>query len=330
MINLSNLFTLAALSAAINKLPYMPTKVGDLGIFDEKGIPTTYVGIDVRQGRLWLVPNLSRNNDPVGTKRDTRNRKIFETLHLPVSGEILPVDLQNLQPFGEDPMGLLANPQAQVINDKLQELKNALEITREWQRIGAIRGIILDADGSTIYNLYDEFGITQNTVAIAFTTATTDVRSKILSAVRNGETKSGGAIVTGWKAFCDPNFFDALTSHATVKAAYANWQVAQDRLGGDMRKGFTYAGVEFIELNLTVSGQAFIPANTASFFPVGMGVFQIVSAPANYNETVNTIGLPYYAKAVERKFNKGWDIEAQANPLALCLFPEALTQFTMS
>lgn len=45
-----------------------------------------------------------------------------------------------------------------------------------------------------------------------------------------------------------------------------------------------------------------------------------------YGQTVNTVGQPYYAKAEERRMGKGWDLEAQANPLALCLYPEALVE----
>lgn len=51
-------------------------------------------------------------------------------------------------------------------------------------------------------------------------------------------------------------------------------------------------------------------------------------APANYTETVNTMGLPMYAKAEPRKFNKGFDIEAQTNPLNLCTRPGAIVKLT--
>jgi len=59
---------------------------------------------------------------------------------------------------------------------------------------------------------------------------------------------------------------------------------------------------------------------------VAKGVFRMFNAPANYNEAVNTLGQPFYSKAEPRKMGKGWDLEAQANPLAMCLFPEALVE----
>lgn len=324
---LDDLFTVSSLTAAINKLPPMPSKLGASGIFSENGIATTFVTVDEQVGRLVLVPNASRSEDPVPMKNGRRTRRVFETAHLPLARTILVNDLQNIAAFGQD--GVLQT-QAQVINDKLQEMKNSIEVTREWQRMGAVRGQILDADGSVLWDLFDEFRVTKKSIPIAFGTAGTDVRKFCLDARRHAESKLAGVMVTAFRAHCDAAFFDALTGHATVKAAYANYQSAQDRLGGDMRSGFTYGGIEFVEYDITVSGQKFIPTGTAQVFPLGQGVFSMTNAPANYNETVNTLGKPFYAKSEERKLGKGWDLEVQANPLALCLYPEALVELSIA
>jgi len=177
-----------------------------------------------------------------------------------------------------------------------------------------------------LYDLYDEFGVPQKKIPVALGTATTDVRGKILAAKRHAEEKLGGVLVSGFKAFCGPEWFDKFTDHEKVKAAFANYQEANDRLAGDNRQGFVFGGVEFIEYNASVSGQKFIPDDVAQVFPVGVGIYDLYNAPANYNETVNTLGQPFYAKAEERRMGKGWDLEAQANPLALCLYPEALVE----
>ncbi|AAU90989.1 MULTISPECIES: major capsid protein [Methylococcus] len=325
--NLADLFTVTTLTAAVNKLPYATYKIRDLGIFAEAGVRTTTVAIEEDQGRLHLVPNRSRNDAPEVVRRKRRTRRVFETFHLAEAGVILPEDIQNIAPFGEDMTGSSLEPQARVINDKLQIMRDSIEITREWQRVGALGGQILDADGTVVYDLYNEFGVTKKTVDIAFGTNNLDVRAKIVEGKRHAEQKLTGATVTGFACAASKEFMDLLTDHPKVQAAYANWQAAQDRLGGDMRNDFTFGGVRFFELDVTVSGQRFIPAGKARLFPLGAGVFQMHNAPANYNETVNTQGQPYYSKGEPRKFNKGWDLEVQANPLALCLFPEALVEF---
>lgn len=323
--NLADLFTLASLTDAINALPAVPGKAGKTGLFAEKGVTTTTIIVEHRAGRLSLVQSASRNDDPTPVKGDKRARRTFEIPHLPQTAQVLPSELQGVAAFGSDQAAV---PQASVINDKLEGMKANLEATREWQRIGAIKGKILDADGSVIYDLYDEFDITEKKLTIALSNQDTDVRAKLLEAKRHIEKKCPGVIITGFKAFTGAGFFDKLTGHDKVQKAFAGWQEAQDRLGGDMRSGFTFGGIEFEEYNAQVSGKDFIGDAVARLFPVGRNVFGMYNAPANYNETVNTVGRPFYAKAKERDFNKGWDLESQSNPLAMCFYPEALVEFT--
>lgn len=322
--NLEDLFTVAALTASVNKLPTIPSKAGALGIFDEKGVTTTAVVIDEREGRLVLVPNTSRDDDPKPVKSGGRARRTFETLHLPLSRPLLPSQLQGVAGFGEEQAPI--NAQAKIINDHLQELKNSIDATREYLRIGALRGKLLDADGGVLYDLYEEFGVQQKKINVALSTGATDVRKFCLDAKRHSEKKLGGVMVKGFGSFCGPDWFDAFTGHENVKAAFAGYQEAQDRLGGDTRSGFTFGGITFMEYDVTVSGQRFIPADVAQVFPMAAGAFRMFNAPANYNETVNTVGLPFYSKGEQRKMGKGWDVEAQANPLAMCLYPEALVE----
>ena len=75
----------------------------------------------------------------------------------------------------------------------------------------------------------------------------------------------------------------------------------------------------------------FVPEGTAIFFPLGtMTTFRTWFAPADFNETVNTVGLPIYAKLEPRKFNRGMDLHTQSNPLPMCLRPALLNAATMS
>lgn len=328
--NLADLFSYAALTASVNKLPNMPTKIGASGLFADIGLPGTILfGVEYRDGRLFLVPATDRDGRPNQAGRNRRNRVILECAHLPLSAAILPSELVPVQPFGVDVAGAQTNAMAIAINDRLQTLKNSIEATREWHRIGAIKGEVLDANGEVIYDLFDAFKITAGlkVIAIDFATATTDVRGQIMDGKRHAEERLFGAMTTGFRAYCGKAYFDALTSHPTVEKAYANYQAAADRLGGDVRKGFVYGDVEWIEYNVTVSGKKFVDDDKAHMFPLGGGVFAMNNGIANYNDAVGTVGQPWYAKAKERDMNKGWDIEVQANPGAINLFPEAMVQF---
>jgi len=44
--NLQDMFSVANLTAAVNKLPAVPGKVGAMGLFDEKGVTSTSVVIE--------------------------------------------------------------------------------------------------------------------------------------------------------------------------------------------------------------------------------------------------------------------------------------------
>ena len=326
--NIEDLFTVTALTEAITKLPVAPGLLGASGLFAEKGIRTTSVAIEVKNGRLVLVQNASRNAEPAPVAGGARGVVTLTAAHLPVSGTLLPEDIQDVRAFGKEAVDAGLEAQAGVINDRLALMKTHLEVTREYHRVGALRGKVLDADGSVIHDLHNAFGVTPMSASIAFTTATTNVLKAVLDARRGAEKKLGGVLNRGFKALVGSGFYDALVGHPKVQAAFDNWQAAQDRLGGDMRNSFTFGGVEFIEYAGEVGGQAFIPADRAIVYPDAPGVFVTYNAPANYNEAVNTVGQPYYAKAEPRRMGKGWDLEAQSNPLTLCLYPEAIVELT--
>jgi hypothetical protein len=218
-----------------------------------------------------------------------------------------------------------------MVNERNGDMQDNILVTQEYHRMGALQGVILDADGSTIYNLFTEFGVTQQTLDIAFATSTTKVRSRIVAAKRLAEDELGGAIITGWRAFCGKNWFDALIDHATVAEAYKYQQGQQ--LQNDLREtGFTYGGVMFEEYRGSVTPQAggsavsFVDDDQAWLVPVVAGLFVTRFAPADYEETVNTIGLPFYAKQAPDPsgFNKYRALEVQSNPISLCLRPRAV------
>ena len=327
--NLADLFTPTTLSKAIVALPKPATVLGDAGIFKPEPVKTTTVTVESINGRLVLVQNTDRRGDPQPKGKSKRVRRTFEIPHLPKSTTILPDEL-NVSGFGTETI----EAQSVVINNRLQELKNDIEATKEFHRVGAISGLILDADGTTvIYNLFDEFGVTQKNINIAFSNVATDVRAKLLEAKRHASKQLGGAIVKKWLCYCSSTFFDGLTGHDSVREAYKGYQEAADRLGGDKRNGFKFADIEFIEYDVEVVGTdgelvKYIADGIGRLVPITDDLFKTYYAPANYNSAVNTLGQEIYAVAEERPKGKGWDLEAQSNPLPMCTAPSALVKLT--
>ena len=317
----SSIFEMTSLTDAIRKLPYTPGKVGRLGIFEDKGIATTTLLIDEKDGVLYLVPTAHRGGTPNLNRSGRRKARTFEVTHIPLEDSVLPDDVTNIRKFGsENELEAVAD----VVNDKLQEMKNNIQVTKEYLMLGALKGQILDADGTTIYDLFTEFGVTQTEVNFELGTSSTKVRLKCMEVKRAIEDAMGGSPFGQIHCFCGKDFFDSLISHSDVETAYARWRDGE-MLRNDPRAGFPFAGLVFEEYRGTVSGVQFVEDDEAHFFPINTpGLYKMYYGPADFNETANTIGLDLYAKSEARKFNRGVDLHVQTNPLPLCNRPNAL------
>ncbi len=323
----SNIFGLTSLTKAINKIPRTPTRLGDMGIFKEQGITTTSVMIDELNGRIALVGETRRGAPGVTVTPATRTAREISVGHIAVEDMVKADDVIGIRAFGSETQEEIL---ASKVNDRLAAMRNYIDVTREYRRSQALHGNILDSDGSTsLTNLFTEFGVSETTVDFAFTTATTDILSRCLTVKRAIEDAVGNtAMIRNVRAICGATWFDAFVNHAKVRDTYANWQ-GNSFLRSDNREGFEFGGIIFEEYRYTVSGVAFVNASQARFFPEA-DIYTEHFAPADYIETVNTIGLPMYAKRSNTKFDKGVELEAQSNPLPLCHLPAALIKGTQS
>ncbi len=323
-------FNMTALTAAINKIPNTYGRLEQLNLMTPQGVRTRTIIVEEMSGVLNLLPT-----QPVGAPgtqgtRDKRKVRSFVIPHIPHDDAVLPEEVQGIRAFGsETETDALAN----LLALKLQNMRNKHAITLEHLRMGALKGVILDADGSTLYDLYTEFGIAAKVVNFALTTASTEVLLKCLEVKRHIEDNLRGEFMTGVYCLCSPGFFDALTTHAKVKEAYSRWQQGQ-LLFSDNRTNFTFGGITFEEYRGQATDAAgtvrkFIADDEAHFFPIGTAnTFRTYFAPADFNETANTLGLPLYAKQEPRKFGRGTDLHTQSNPLPICLRPEVLVKGT--
>lgn len=202
-------------------------------------------------------------------------------------------------------------------------------------RLGAIKGVVMDPDGRVLHDIYDTFGVSKTTQAFSVPATSpkngNPVLNSILAAKRKSENAMLGNPYERLEAICGSDFYDALTGNELVRDVYNLWAANLAAFGeNDYRKrGFTYGGVTFYEASEVVGGKTLVEAKKAHLYPVGTGIWKVYNAPADWNETVNTIGLPYYARMSERPHSRGYEIEVQANPLTLCLFPQALVELTL-
>lgn len=330
-------FSMHSLTDTINKLPHKPMRLGELGLFQERGVRTVNVDVEEQSGRLTLIQSSERGAAPADIlSSNKRTMRTFRAFHFERDAKVYADEVQGIRQFGSETE--LQSVQA-LVEERLAELIPMHEVTLEYHRVNAVQGILLDADGSTLKNLFTEFGVSQQTSAIALNTTTTDVREAVIAAKRLAEAELGGAIVSEWRGFCGAGFFDKLTAHSKVRDTLANQESLV--LRSDIRNGFLFAGVTWEEYRGSVSKPASVGGGSAAFFPsaeaflvpvASPSIFVTRFAPADYEETVNTLGLPMYAKQAPDPSGLGKyrTINSQSNPICLNLRPRAVVKLTIS
>lgn len=316
-------FSVSALTQTITDLPRLATRIGSSGLFTEQGMPTLGMMVERQGSALKLVSAQARGGVGEPVKLGDRKLINLQTTHLPQRGSMLADEVQGIRAFGKETEVEAASAR---FAQKLKVAKDQIDITMEYHRIGAIKGLVMDADGTTpLLDVYSAFGMTQQTKFMVLGTAGTKVKQKAIEIKRMIAAKLGGRSFTKVRVLCSQTFFDDLTGHATVEKAFelynSNSHARTDQSGSD----FEFAGVIFEEYAGGIGTHLFIPEGEAYAYPEGVaGLFQTWYAPADWMETVNTMGLPYYAKQEVMPYNKGVSFESQSNPLNFCSLPEVV------
>lgn len=319
-------FTCVDLSAAVNKLPWQPSLLGQF--FEQDSIRTTAAYIDIEKSHLKLVADTRRGTVGGVPTQNVRSAKSIPAAHLSEIDGVTPEDVQDVRAFGSSEADTIA---ARMLR-KQASLRRNIEATLEYHRVGAVKGKILDADGSTeLLDLFATFGVSKPAdINLTWPTDNTGNVNPVLQAVQEAvftvEDAMGGVPYTGIHAICGKDFWIHMISNPFVRDAYNAWLGRQDAMGGDnyFANGFTFGGITFHRYNRTVGGNTLVASNKAEVFPVGPGIMKQIYAPADYVEAVNTDGQAFYSKMEERPFGKGYDLEVQSNPVTICTFPEAL------
>lgn len=325
-------FGTAEMTEAINVIPTQYGLLNELKLFKEKGITTTNVEVEKKNGVLNVLTAV--NPDAPGTVNTSGKREVISLAvpHFIINDKINAADVQNIRKFGSsDELEAVQD----VVNDKLAEMRAKHEITLEYLRAGALQGIIKDGEGNVINNLFTTFGVTQKTQDFKTSNSSTNIPKLLRDVKRYLEKNLQGETMSGVLCLCSGNWFEALIEHDSIKDAYHAYQ-GLTPYRNDLRRSFEFNGISFVEYEGTVSNTAgstlrFIPDNEAIFLPVGTrNVFETVFAPADYVEAVNTVGLPYYAKQELAEMGRGVNVQTQSHPLPICKRPDLLVKATKS
>lgn len=318
-------FSLSALTAAIQNVPFQPGRLGQLGLFGtEEGIITKSVMIESYDNVLALVPVSQRGAPAEPAQHGSRQIRSFTVPHLKQEDAILADEVLGVRAFGTESE---VETIARVVGQRLGVMRRNLEYTKESHRMAAIKGSYIDAAGNTT-SLFTEFGVSQDTIGFDLDTSTTNIRQKVLAMMESIEDDLGGLSFTGIRVLCGKDFWAKLIEHKMVKESYLGTQAAAS-LRGDPRMEFEFAGVMWERYR----GTSAVKIADAEAYAVPEGVADLFiarNAPADYIETVGTLGQAFYAKQWEMEAGRGIKMEAQANPLHLCTRPHAVKKLTVA
>lgn len=318
-------FGVIPLSELINKVPYIPAQAGSVVPWVENGYPTTTLAIEELAKDIGLVSPSPRGG--VGQTFDKEKRSLLRLAmpHFQINDSIMADEVQGVRELGSE-QGLMSL-QAFLQRRMQDHVQLRLDPTLELAKLGAIKGVVTYADSTTL-NLFTTFDVAQpSEVNFDLDTATNGAVRKTCAAVtRTIAGALGGLPFSGVGAICSPEFYDELIGNQEVRASYLQQQEASRLRDGYAYGRFNFGGIDFEEYRGSGSTLT-VAADKAHFFPKGVpGLFKVAYAPADYNETVNTNGVPRYAKVRARDDDKGYVLEVQTNPLCYCVRPGALVQ----
>lgn len=326
----SNAFGVVSLTDAINRPVFAPGRIGQMGLFAERGVTTTTIVIEEKDGNLILIAPTPRGGPGNTIGKNKATSRPFIVPHFEINDAIYADEVQGVRQWGTETQLMTVQG---MVADRISIHRPSHEVTLEYQRIGAVIGIVTYADGSTT-NLFTAFGISQD-AEIDFdldnaSPAVGVLRKAAATVIRQMSTNLGGVPFAGIGALCGDAFFDDLLAHVEVRNTFLNNPAAAELRKAYVSNGmsfgsFEFGGVIWENYRGAVGGTQFIDTNKCHLYPIGVpNLFRTYFAPADYVETVNTVGQRMYLKQYRMDNDKGINLDSQMNALSLCTRPKAL------
>lgn len=328
------------LTEAINVAEYMTGRPAQLGIFRDVPIPTTYVRIGISEDEIAIIPSRERGGESNVNMRGNRGALNLDVPHFPLDDAISPSDVQNILAWGEERAFTMLGD---VVTQKQETMRLKHERTWHFLDWGALRGLIVDAEGTLIADLYEEFGITQPVQDFAFGTAGTDVPGLLRGVKSRVGRELRGAPTTGLRVFASADWFDGFVSHASVTEALKHYGApgqanpARDDVVDEFR--FANVVVERVDeefshrtANGTFEMLPAIAEGEALAVPMGTNYFRRYNAPPDSIDLANRAPDPaakIFVSTEDLPHGKGREMHTESNILPICARPQIITRLTM-
>lgn len=333
-------YTSTHLTEQVNRIPNLFGLLQAIALFSSEGSISTVVEIRIEDGILRVLPAKERGAPGTEAEREPGRTLYFPVPHFPHRDLITPRDIQDM-------LVMVARSKRPATMDdemakRLLNIRNNHAITLEYVRMGAVKGQIKDGDGTTLYDLFDTFGIQKKVVHFALANAATDVMAKCEEVTDHVMTNLKGEVSNGIATIVSGSFFNKFVQHDKVRRHWENWQGAsaianmtRDRSGGNWGREFEFGNLYFREYKGTFplkvnNNSTTVPAVEAGkghAYPTGtMDTFKTWFAPADTMSGANKPGDEVFISPKVLDHDKGVELWSESNPLAICKRPEVLVE----
>lgn len=342
------LYTSTDLTQEVNRLPNEYGLLNALDLFPIETLGSRFVQVDYRNGQIYVLGAKAPGAPgDVGGTDEEEGGVILQIPHFPHLERISVDDVDGLlQVFNGQ-----VEPRSvdRETARKLDLIRRNHSITLEFIRLGALKGLIKDGRGKTLYDLYTVFGITKKEVDFVLGTDGTDVREKCEEVIDHTMTNLKGETSSGVEAVVDSKFFGKLITHPKVEKFWLNAQnssehkmLNRENRAGNWGRAFEFGDIVWREYkgglpvraaNGTITTEKNIADDSGTAYPIGtQSMMRTFEAPVHHMDLVNQApdADTIYISVEMLKHGKGVELESQTNRLAVNKQPECVVQVKTS
>lgn len=233
-------------TGAIERMPNMHSFIKEMGVFRTTGTSQLSVTFDEIFRKRAIHSSTKRGGKPVyGSDRKT-NTHALALPYWKFMDEITGADVQSYREAGSADQTTAV---ATAVNRKLEDLRGTVDELHEFLMFSAMSGKTLDADGTTIFDAFTEFDVTQDSVDFQLSNADVDLDGafdEVLQTIQ--ENKSTTA--NGVDIFVDSAWYRALKNNDKFRETYKHYRGEQnpDMLRGNHNTFYQFGVVGMLTL----------------------------------------------------------------------------------
>lgn len=332
-------FSMDNIGAALDLVPNLYSRTGEIGVYQRVPQATRNVTIVRRNNRVTLL-------DPVDPRapRQELNRTNAKSVSFDIptfkAGDVLtPSDIQGFTAFKAGEKQLRS--QAEAYNRRLLKTREPHDQTFEFYRIQGLKGIISNPDGSEMYNLFSEFDISKKTIYFDLDNPDSDIFAKIEELEDHIAINLHGDVSNGTHVLSAADFVRKLKRHPKYEQYLKNhsaalMQIAASRVNATSPNAQRAVHIEnttfesYTGQGLNSEGETiqYIANGDGHAFPSGTinSFFEYDAPPERMGEVNIAPSEEIHVYPHELPQGKGIDIDTESAKLCLPARPEVLVE----